>query len=71
MAIEQWKLCCENQIRANFQMRNAPAHANASRQKRMKRDRRAQIRKVICLLRQARDPKLAALVGEAVKWKVA
>lgn len=71
MTLEQWKLCCVNAIRSNFKVRNARVFSCAARHQRIVLSRRAQIRRHIGALRQARDSASAQLVADVVRWRVA
>lgn len=71
MTLEQWQLCLEKKIRANFKSRNVRVFSSELRHKRILRERRGEICRSIASLRQARDPLAAPMVAEAVMWKIA
>jgi hypothetical protein len=71
MTLDDFKLTCEQCIRANFKIRNARAFNNESRQLRLVAARRESLRKWIRILRLANDPESALSIAEAVRWKIA
>lgn len=71
MTLEQWQLCLEKKIRANFKSRNVRVFSNELRHKRILRERRGQIYRSIAELRMARDPLAAPVVAERVQWEIA